>query len=60
MIPIKKSVYIFVKKIDKVEREIKEKLERSARNARRRCRSGTPGNARGAPTEHFQQKYIYI
>ena len=43
-----------------MEQEIKEKLDRSARNARRLYRSGTPGNARGAPTEHFQQKNIYI
>ena len=38
--------------------EIKEKLklDRSASNGRRRCRSGTPGDARDAPTEHFRQK----
>ena len=43
---------------NKAEQEIKEKLDRSVSNARRWCRSGTPGNARGAPTEHFQQKDI--
>ena len=46
-----------------MEQEIKEKLDRSARNARRLYRSGTAGNARGAPTEHFQPKdicrYVY-
>ena len=45
-------------KNNEAEQEIKEKLDRSASNARRRCPSGTPGNARGAPTENFQQKYI--
>ena len=43
---------------DKAEREIKEKLvDRSAsNNARRRCRSGTPGNAREVPIEPAQKK----
>ena len=36
--------------------QIKEKLDLPASNGRRRCRSGTPGDARDAPTEHFQQK----
>ena len=39
------------------EQKFKEKLDRSASNARRRHR-GTPGNARGAPTEHFQHKEV--
>ena len=42
----------------KVEQETKEKLDRSASNARRRCRSGTPGDAREVPTEHFQKKDV--
>ena len=46
-----------------VEQEIKEKLGRSASNGRRRCPTGTPGDARDAPTEHFRQedknKYCY-
>ena len=37
--------------------EIKENLDRSACKERRRCPSGTPGDARDAPTELFQQKY---
>ena len=40
----------------RVKEEIKEKLDRSASNDRRRCPSGTPGDARDAPIEHFQQK----
>ena len=48
----------------RVKEEIKEKLDRSASNDRRRCPSGTPGDARDAPIEHFQQKdenkYFYI
>ena len=47
-------------KNDKTEQEIEEKLDRSASNERRRCRSGTPGNARGAPTEHFFSRSISI
>ena len=43
----------------KAEREIKESWTVPQVSARRRRRSGAPGNARGAPTEHFQQKYIY-
>ena len=43
-------------KIIKAEQETKEKLDRSASNARRRCRSGTPGDAREVPSEHFQKK----
>ena len=46
-------------KNSKTEQETNEKLDCSASNARRRCPSGTPGNARGSPTEHFQQKDIY-
>ena len=34
----------------------KPKLDRSASNARKRCLSGTPGEAREVPTEHFQKK----
>ena len=45
--------------IKNAEQEIKEKFDRFASNAGRGCRSGTPGNARGAPTEHFEQKDIY-
>ena len=41
---------------NKVEQETKEMLDRSARNGRRRCPSGTPGDARDAPIKHFQQK----
>ena len=44
------------KKNSRVEQEVKEKLDRSASNARRRCPSGTPGDATDAPTEQFQQK----
>ena len=45
-------------KMIKTEQETKEKQDRSARNARRRCRSGTPGDAREVPTEHFQKKNL--
>ena len=43
-----------------VKEEIKEKLDRSASNERRRCPSGRSGGARDAPTAHFQQKYIIV
>ena len=41
----------------RAKEETKEKIDRSVSNERRRCPSGTPGDARDAPTEHFQQKY---
>ena len=47
---------LLTKNINKVEQQIKEKLDRPARKGRRQCPSGTPGDARDAPSEHFQQK----
>ena len=37
------------------QEKIKQKLDRSASNGRRRCRSGATGDAREAPTEHFRK-----
>ena len=42
--------------MNKVEQQIKEKLDRPASNGRGQCPSETPGDARDASTEHFQQE----
>ena len=47
---------LLTKNINKVEQQIKEKLDRPAGKGRRQCPSGTPGDAIDAPIEHFQQK----